>query len=262
MHKIPLFQVDAFTSRVFTGNPAAVCLLDAWPADERLMDIAAENNLSETAFLVPAREGYDLRWFTAGRLEVNLCGHGTLASAFIIFSHLDPQAREARFQTKSGRLTVTRDGDWLTLHFPAKPPRPCEMPEALAQGLGVTPRETLLADHYLAVLDSEAQLRSLAPDMQVLRQLPTRSVIVTAPSGEFDFVSRYFVPGAAIPEDPVTGAAHCTLFPYWGKRLGKQKMHARQISARGGELWGVVDGDTVHMSGQARLYLAGTITLD
>lgn len=261
MQKIPLFQVDAFTSRVFSGNPAAVCLFDAWPDDQRLMDIAAENNLSETAFLVPAADGYALRWFTAGRVEVNLCGHGTLAAAFVIFSHLEPQAREARFQTQSGRLTVTRDGDWLTLHFPAKPPYACELPEALAQGLGVTPRETWRADHYLAVLDSEEQLRALVPDLQILRQLPTRSVIVTAPSRDFDFVSRYFVPGAGL-EDPVTGAAHCTLFPYWGKRLGKQKLHAKQISARGGELWGVVDGDTVHMSGQARLYLAGTISLD
>jgi predicted PhzF superfamily epimerase YddE/YHI9 len=255
---LPIYQVDAFASGVFRGNPAAVCPLESWLADGVMQAIAAENNLSETAFFVPARDGYDLRWFTP-TLEVDLCGHATLASAHIVFDRLDEAARTVRFHTRSGALEVARGGDLLVLDFPALPAEPCEPPAALLEGLGARPREVRRATNYLAVFDTEDAVRALAPDMARLLRLAPHAVIATAPGADVDFVSRFFAPAHGVPEDPVTGSAHCTLTPYWAGRLGKERLHARQVSARGGDLWCTDRGARVAIAGRAVLYMEGTI---
>lgn len=256
--RLPIYQVDAFASEVFRGNPAAVCPLEMWLPDAAMQAIAAENNLSETAFFVPTRDGYDLRWFTP-TLEVDLCGHATLASAYIIFERLDKAARTARFHTRSGALEVGRDGDLLVLDFPAIPSEPCDPPAALIDGLGARPREVRRATNYMAVFDGEDAIRALAPDMAQLVRLAPHGIIVTAPGAEVDFVSRFFAPAHGIPEDPVTGSAYCTLTPYWAKRLGKPKLHARQVSARGGDLWCTDRDARVAIAGRAVVYLEGSI---
>jgi PhzF family phenazine biosynthesis protein len=256
--RIPLYQIDAFAGEVFRGNPAAVCPLEAWLPDETLQAIAAENNLSETAFLVAGGEDYHLRWFTPVT-EVKLCGHATLASAFVVFHYLRPGSAAVTFQSLSGPLAVTREGELLTMDFPAWEPVPCEAPEALAAGLGRAPAEVLGTRDWLAVYESEEAVRTLRPDTERLRGLDRLGVIVTAPGSRSDFVSRFFAPGAGIPEDPVTGSAHCTLAPYWGKRLRKQRLHALQVSARGGELFCELRGERVAISGRAARYLEGTI---
>lgn len=225
-----------------------------------MQSIAAENNLSETAFFVRSGEAYDLRWFTPAS-EVDLCGHATLASAFVIFEYLDRAAELVRFQTRSGELRVRRNGDLLTMDFPARPPQPCEPSPALATALGKTPRELGAARDYLAVFDTEDEVRALVPDMRALAALKQFAVIVTAPGRDADFVSRFFAPGQGVDEDPVTGSAHCTLVPYWAARLGKTSLHAKQVSARGGELWCVLAGDRVTISGHAAPYMQGTILL-
>jgi PhzF family phenazine biosynthesis protein len=258
--KIPVYQVDAFASRVFSGNPAAICPLKKWLPDEQMQAIAAENNLAETAFFVPNQDGYDLRWFTP-KVEVDLCGHATLASAFIIFHDLAPAAKSVRFETKSGALIVTRDGDLLSLDFPARPPAECEVYPQLVAALGGQPETILAARDYLAVYSSEDEVRKLAPNMEMLMQIDRFAVIVTAPGKQVDFVSRFFAPAKGVPEDPVTGSAHCTLIPYWSKRLGKKKLHAQQVSARGGELWCEDRGDRVIISGKAVRFLEGSIYL-
>jgi len=258
--RIPIFQVDAFTGRLFAGNPAAVCPLETWLEDSQMQSIAAEINLSETAFFVRNGESYDLRWFTPA-CEVDLCGHATLASAFVVFEILDPAASLVRFQTRSGELRVSRDGDLLTMDFPARPPQPCNLSLALATALGKPPRELGAARDYLAVYDSEDDVRSLAPNMPAVAALDRFAVIVTAPGRDADFVSRFFAPAHGVDEDPVTGSAHCTLVPYWAERLGKTKLHALQVSARGGELWCELKGDRVTISGRAVRYLEGTILL-
>jgi predicted PhzF superfamily epimerase YddE/YHI9 len=256
--RLPIYQVDAFASEVFRGNPAAVCPLDRWLATERMQAIAAENNLSETAFFVPGRDGYDLRWFTP-TLEVDLCGHATLASAYVVFDRLLPDARTVRFSTRSGMLEVSRDADLLVLDFPTLPAAPCVAPKALIDGLGVRPREVLRAKNYLAVFDSEHEVRALKPDMGLIAGLEPYALIVTAPGADADFVSRFFAPGHGVPEDPVTGSAHCTLVPYWAKRVGKSDLYARQVSARGGELFCADKGSRVAIGGRAVLYLEGAI---
>jgi predicted PhzF superfamily epimerase YddE/YHI9 len=256
--QLPLYQIDAFASRVFGGNPAAVCPVESWPADAVLQAIAAENNLSETAFFLREEEGYHLRWFTPAQ-EVDLCGHATLAAAFVIFEHLEPGREGVTFHTRSGPLVVTRDEERLAMDFPARPPERCDAPEALLQGLGRAPAALLRARDYLAVYESEEEVLALAPRMDLLSQVDW--VIVTAPGRNSDFVSRFFAPGAGIPEDPVTGSAHCTLIPYWSARLGKTALYARQVSARGGELWCEARGERVRIAGQAVLYLKGTISL-
>ena len=258
--KIPIHQVDSFASRVFSGNPAAVCPLKEWLPDQQMQAIAAENNLANTAFFVPSRDEYDLRWFTP-KVEVDLCGHATLASAFIIFHDLAPSANSIRFATKSGALIVTRDGDLLSLDFPSRPPVECEAPPQLAQALGAKPEAILGARNYLAVFSSEDDVRGLAPNMEVLQQLDRPGVIATAPGKEVDFVSRYFAPALGVPEDPVTGSAHCTLIPYWSNRLGKKKLHARQVSARGGDLWCEDRGERVIIGGKAVRFSDGFIYL-
>jgi len=256
--QLAIYQVDAFANRLFAGNPAAVCPLEAWLPDATMQAIAAENNLSETAFFVPRGDDYDLRWFTP-TLETDLCGHATQASGFVVMNRLAPQKSAVRFHTKSGPLMVTRQGDQFAIDLPAQPPSPCTMPPQFVAALGRKPTAILAAKKYLALYDSEADVAALAPDTAALREIDRDGVIVSAPGRDCDFVSRYFAPHAGIPEDPVTGSAHSTLVPYWAKRLGKTKLHARQISQRGGELLCELHGDRVVMAGRASLYLEGKI---
>ncbi|GAB4193109.1 MAG: PhzF family phenazine biosynthesis protein [Roseiflexaceae bacterium] len=257
---ITLYQIDAFTDRVFGGNPAAICPLDAWLDDALLQRIAAENNLSETAFFVHEGDGFRLRWFTPA-IEVDLCGHATLASAFVIFSELGYAADTIRFHSHSGLLTVRREGGLLVMDFPSRPPEPAEVDPNVLPGLGAQPAELLAARDYFAVYATEAEVRALRPDMVLLGRIDRQGVIATAPGDEVDFVSRYFAPAAGVPEDPVTGSAHCTLIPYWSRRLGKTQLHARQISQRGGELFCTDQGDRVAIAGTAVKYLTGTIAI-
>jgi predicted PhzF superfamily epimerase YddE/YHI9 len=259
VRRIPIFHVDAFTSRVFAGNPAAVCPLPSWLDDATMQAIAAENNLSETAFFVSGKEHHELRWFTP-TVEVDLCGHATLASAFVIFQFLDPKQQVAAFLSKSGPLRVARSADMLVLDFPSRLPERTETPPALVEGLGRPPREVWRArDNYMAVYDSEEEVRQLRPDMARLRTLEGFGAVVTAPGKASDFVSRYFAPGFGIDEDPVTGMTHCTLTPYWAQRLGKERLHALQVSARGGELFCMPRGDRVAIAGRAVKYMQGVI---
>ncbi|MBI1206940.1 MAG: PhzF family phenazine biosynthesis isomerase [Azospirillum sp.] len=260
--RLPIYQVDAFTDTVFGGNPAAVVPLERWLPDDRLQAIAAENNLSETAYFVADGSGYELRWFTP-TTEIDLCGHATLASAFVIATRLEPHRAFISFATrKAGVLTVNRAGDEFTLDFPAHPPRPGRADPQLLPALGgPLPREILAARDYLVVYDDEATVRALAPDMVRLAGLDRFAVCVTAPATMpgVDFVSRFFAPAHGIPEDPVTGAAHCMLTPYWAMRLGRGRLKARQVSRRGGALDCGLVGDRVLMTGRAVLYLEGQI---
>ena len=258
---IPFYQVDAFTDNVFGGNPAAVCLLDSWPEDRVLQSIAAENNLSETAFLVGGQADYALRWFTPA-IEIDLCGHATLASAFVIFNYLEKGLDAVRFQTASGELRVSRSGDLLAMDFPARKATRQGAVPGLAEALGMEPVEVYGARDILAVFEREAQVRKMAPDFTALAKIESAfAVIVTAPGEKADFVSRFFAPNAGIPEDPVTGSAHCTLVPYWSARLEKKTLHALQVSARGGELFCEDRGDRVLMAGKAVLFARGELFL-
>ena len=257
---IRYYHINAFTDRVFAGNPAGVCFLEAWIDDKILQSIAAENNLSETAFLVHAGNHYELRWFSPG-MEIDLCGHATLASAFAVFEYVDPESSQVEFQTKSGRLSVRRQGELLMMDFPARPPQPCKAPENIDEILGIPPEETRSARDLLAVYEDEDQIRRLKPDMAGVAALDYFAVIVTAPGENCDFVSRFFAPGAGIPEDPVTGSSHCTLIPYWSERLGKKELHALQLSERGGELFCEDRGERVAIGGRAVTYMAGTIRI-
>ncbi len=259
MSRIPIFQVDAFTDQLFKGNPAAICPLDQWLSDEQMQAIALENNLSETAFFVRDGDGYALRWFTPAT-EVDLCGHATLAVAFVIMNCLSPGERSVSFRTRSGQLKVTREGDRYALDFPARPPEHCQPHPRLVEALGTVPLEILAARDYLVVYRDESDVRTLQPNMELLAQMDRFAVIVTAPGREgIDFVSRFFAPAKGVPEDPVTGSAHCTLIPYWAKRLNKTRLHALQVSPRGGELFCEQRGDRVTIAGRAALYLEGTI---
>ena len=256
--KIKQYQVDAFASQAFEGNPAAVCPLESWLDDGLLQAIAEENNLSETAFLVPSKKGFQLRWFTPLR-EVDLCGHATLAAAHVIFEALGYDKPVITFETRSGELFVKKKGPQLEMDFPACPPVPCELPEILAEGLGQRPIEVWAADDYLAVFDSEATIRAITPNPALLGQLDLRGVIITAPGTEVDFVSRMFAPKYGIPEDPVTGSAHCALAPYWASKLGKNILSARQVSKRGGNLTCEVKADRVFLSGCAVTFMEAEI---
>ncbi len=256
---IPIYQVDAFSDRLFAGNPAAVCPLESWLPDHTLQAIAAENNLAETAFFIPqSGGGYALRWFTPA-IEVDLCGHATLATAYVLFECLKAPGDELHFHSKSGELIVRRAGVRLALDFPARPPQHCEVHPRLIDALGTVPLEVLAARDYLVVYENEEQVRTLQPNMELLSQIDRFATIVTAPGTGCDFVSRFFAPAKGVPEDPVTGSAHCTLIPYWARRFGKNTLHARQVSPRGGELWCELREDRVTMAGHARLYLQGSI---
>ncbi len=251
--RIPYYQVDAFTAERFHGNPAGVCPLREWLPDELMMRIAAENNLAETAFFVAEGNGYRLRWFTP-EVEVDLCGHATLASAFVLFTELGYAEPQIRFQTQSGPLAAVRRGKLIELDFPSRPPQPCAVPEALLRGLRGKPRDVLKSRDYFVVYNSPTEIAALKPDTEVLAGLDSLGIIVTARGTDADFVSRFFAPGAGVAEDPVTGSAHSTLIPYWAERLGKREMFAQQISRRGGELHCRLLGDRVGIGGEAVLY--------
>ena len=260
--KIPIYQVDAFTSDVFSGNPAAVCMLDAWIDDRRLQSIAAENNLSETAYLVQNGNGFEIRWFTP-LTEVELCGHATLASAFVQFVCRKWRGDTIRFQTrKSGKLVVKRRDDICEMDFPARSAQAQVPPDGLDKALGVTPREVFgSAEDLMVVLDNEKTVVDVEPVFPALEEVDCRGIIITARGDESDFVSRFFAPKVGIPEDPVTGSAHCVLIPYWAAVLGKKELRAFQVSKRGGELFCRHAGERVMISGNAVLYLEGTIMI-
>jgi predicted PhzF superfamily epimerase YddE/YHI9 len=262
MMRLPIYQVDAFTDSLFGGNPAAVCPLEAWLPDATMQAIAAENNLSETAFFIPQGGDYALRWFTP-TVEVDLCGHATLASGHVVFSFIEPERDSVSFHTvKAGMLKVDRRGDMLVMDFPARPAASCAAPPGLLAVLGGTPRAVLCARDYLIVYDSAAEIAALAPDMAALAKVDCWAAIVTAPGENgVDFVSRFFAPAQGVPEDPVTGSAHCTLVPYWATRLNKTELEARQISRRGGALRCTLNGDRVGIGGRAVVYLEGKIEL-
>jgi PhzF family phenazine biosynthesis protein len=259
--RIPLWHLDAFAlARPFTGNPAAVCPLDRWLPDDVLQGIAAENALSETAYLVREDGSWRIRWFTPG-VEVDLCGHATLAAGWVVMHHLARGCAEVTFASQSGPLTVRRSDELLALDFPARPPERVEAPEGLAAALGVTPRETWAARDFVAVLDDEDAVRRVAPDFARIAALPWFAVAVTAPGRDADFVSRFFAPAQGVPEDPVTGSVHCTLVPLWAGRLGRQRLRAHQLSRRGGELDCTLAGDRVHLAGRVTPYLEGAIEI-
>lgn len=255
---IPIYQVDAFTSQVFSGNPAAVCPLYQWLDDTTMQLIARENNLSETAFFAPEGNHYRIRWFTPVA-EVDLCGHATLASAFILFTELDPGSSKVLFDSRSGPLRVERSGDMLSMDFPAQPPKPCDPPKELLEGLEIEPSAVLSSADYLVVYEREDDIHALNPRMDLLLKIDLRGVIVTAPGSRSDFVSRFFAPLVGIDEDPVTGSSHCALVPYWAGRLGRKELHAIQVSKRGGELFCRDAGARTIISGRAVKYLQGSI---
>lgn len=265
---LPLFWIDAFADRVFAGNPAAVVPLESWPEDGVMQQIAFENGLAETAFFVrTSSDRFHLRWFTPA-LEVDLCGHATLASAFALFMHLDQPGERVTFDSRSGPLLVTRRGSQLELDFPARPALPitsAAVPAALFTSLRpASPIEWLKVtthSYYVATFNHEADVRALQPDLPAIASLGDIRLIATAPGNDCDFVSRFFAPGAGVPEDPVTGSAHCTLVPHWATRLGKATLHARQVSRRGGELHCTLAHDRVRIAGTAVLYLRGEITV-
>ncbi len=258
--RLPIFWVDAFAERQFCGNPAAVCVLEEWLPDRRMQEVSAENNLSETAFVTPRADGWAIRWFTPVS-EVDLCGHATLASAAVIRRHFDPQADTVDFESRSGPLRAVFEGDLVVLDFPSRPPGPVDTNGAMARALGIEPLSEWLADYYLAELGSEQSLETLGPDMGRIMALGHTGVIVTARGSDCDFVSRFFAPAVGVPEDPATGSSHCTLTPFWAKRLGKSELAARQLSRRGGEFVCRDRGDRVGIGGRAVHYLQGTIEL-
>ena len=258
--EIPIYQVDAFTNKKFGGNPAAVCPLNAWLSDEELQTIAAENNLSETAFFIPEGDAFGLRWFTP-EVEVNLCGHATLATAYVIFEYIYPEWEVVFFKTKSGKLKVVKEKNGtLTLDFPTDNPQPIEIDSAIEEALGVKALEMLqgVSDKMLIVTD-EAAVRNCKPNFEALKSLGGRGFIVTAKGTDVDFVSRFFAPNAGVNEDPVTGSAHCLLTPYWAEKLGKRHLVAKQVSKRGGDLTCEWVGERVFMNGNAVLYMVGRI---
>lgn len=262
MKEIQFYLVDAFSDRAFGGNPAAVCPLEAWLPDEVLLKMAQQHNQSETAFFVRTDSGFELRWFTTLH-EINLCGHATLASAHVIFEYLDYPHTEIVFSTRFvGELRVKRSGDWLTLDFPAWGCEAVENPpERLFSTLGIREAKEVRAGRdYMVVLENQQQVEALTPDIDGMMPLG-KMVCVTAPGDEYDFVSRFFCPGEGVPEDPVTGSAHSMLIPWWGEKLGKTTMMARQVSARGGDLRCQWQGDRVLISGQATTYMRGTVYL-
>ncbi|MGB6691596.1 MAG: PhzF family phenazine biosynthesis protein [Terracidiphilus sp.] len=260
---IPYYHVDVFTSELFRGNPAGVCILSTFPAESVMQNIAAENRHSETAFVVPRADGdFDLRWFTPA-VEDDLCGHATLASAFVLALRKH-NAWPVRFHTRGGILTVAQNHDSFEMDFPAMPPQPCETPAELLPALGLKAALVMKSRDYLVVVDCAEQVRALSPDIAALARLDlvNGGTIVTAPGeGDVDYVCRLFAPVEGIDEDPATGSIHCTLAPYWAERLGKDTLHAQQLSARGGTMQATLAGDRVKIAGKARLYLHGTLEL-
>ena len=260
--EIPIYQVDAFSSRPFGGNPAAVCPLTAWPGDALMQRIAAENNQAETAFFVPDGDRFHLRWFTP-EIEIDLCGHATLATAHVLFHHLGYAGDVIHFTSMSGPLSVRKRDGRIELDFPARDPAPAPLPQIIAEDIGAEPLEVRKARDYVLLLRNEAEVRALRPDRQKLDQIniDPGGIIVTARGSRTDFASRFFTPQAAIFEDPVTGSAHCSLVPYWARKLGKTVLLAEQVSRRGGTLWCELAGDRVRMAGEAVTYMEGKIVV-
>ena len=258
--RIPIYQVDAFTNVQFKGNPAAVCPLESWISDELMQKIAAENNLSETSFFVKEGNDYKLRWFTP-KVEIELCGHATLASAYVIFTYLDKNIEHIKFHTLSGVLEVTKEGNLLSMIFPSIESEKVEAPESLVKGLGKKPVEVYKSRNYMAVFETEKDILDLQLDMGELKKLDAHGVIVTAKGTEVDFVSRFFAPKLGIDEDPVTGSAHCMLIPYWKKKLNGSELVALQLSERTGKLYCTYLGEKVKMAGEAAPYLEGFINV-
>ncbi len=258
--ELTMYQVDAFAEQVFSGNPAAVCPLKTWLSDNLMLSIAAENNLAETAFFVEEGSGFRLRWFTPVA-EVDLCGHATLAAAYVLFQQLAYKGETIRFDTRSGTLDVKRDGEVYSMDFPATVPVACVPPKALLEGLGRNPERVLKAFDYIAQFESEEAVRSLKPDFAKLVELDLRGVCVTAPGKDCDFVSRFFAPKVGVNEDPVTGSAHCELTPLWSQLLGKTKLHGIQVSRRNGHVHCNLQADRVILSGQAALYMTAQISI-
>ena len=256
---IPIYQVDAFTENLFGGNPAAICPLDEWLPAPQMQKIAAENNLAETAFFISQGNDFELRWFTP-EVEIDLCGHATLATAHVLFTLLGYEREVIHFHTlKAGTLSVHRNGDKYMMDFPSRVPEATEVPEGLIEAIGGSPVEVLRSRDFFIVYEKESEVAALEPDFFALGKIDSIGIIATAPGDNSDFVSRFFAPSAGINEDPVTGSAHCSLIPYWANRLGKENMHAFQVSARRGELWCQLKGDRVLMSGRAVTYLKGEI---
>lgn len=258
--KIPIYQVDAFAKERFKGNPAAICLLEEWLDDEVMQKIAAENNLAETAFVIKENEQYYIRWFTPER-EIDLCGHATLATAYIILVHLGFESNKVEFFSQSGLLEVHRKDEKLSMIFPSRAGKISEAPDCLSEALGVEPELILKSRDYMLVYKNEEIIRDIKPDMSLLKKVDSLGIIITAPGENVDFVSRFFAPGCGIAEDPVTGSAHCTLVPYWSNRLGKKELLAKQLSSRGGSLYCRDMDDRVEISGNAVLYLEGSIEI-
>ncbi|RJP61142.1 MAG: PhzF family phenazine biosynthesis protein [Melioribacteraceae bacterium] len=258
--RLDLYQVDAFTNILFKGNPAAVCPLNNWLDDKILKNIAAENNLSETAFFVKKDNQYHIRWFTP-TIEVDLCGHATLASAYVIFNFIEKEINQIVFESLSGNLTVFREDEFITLNFPARPPKKIFTSDLHLKCLDVEPKEVLLSSKTLFLLNSENEVLNAVPNFDEIKKLDSDGLIITAKGENCDFVSRYFAPHAGIPEDPVTGSAHTALTPYWSKKLNKRKLQAKQLSKRGGELFCEDLGDRINISGKAVLYSIGEIDL-
>lgn len=259
--KLKQYQIDAFSDKVFKGNPAAVCPIDTWLDDKLLLSIAAENNLSETAFFVPSDKGFQLRWFTP-LTEVDLCGHATLATAHVIFDILGYTGKSITFETRSRDIIVEHNGNLLSMDFPSIPPKPCVAPEALIKGLGIIPVEVLSAMDYFAVFDNEDAIYSIKPDYARLEKLDLRGSVVTAPGKDVDFVSRFFAPKLGVPEDPVCGSAHCELAPYWAEKLNKHNLTAKQLSFRGGDIFCELKGNNIiTISGQAVTFMEAEIMI-
>lgn len=260
--KLSIYQVDAFTDQLFGGNPAAIIPLKEWLPAPEMQKIAAENNLSETAFFIEQGDHFELRWFTP-TFEIDLCGHATLATAHILFTELAYAQNTIHFHTlKAGTLTVTKKNNLYVLDFPSRPPVPCEIPDGLLTAIGGTqPIEVLSSRDHILVYDTEAEISALKPDFVALAKVLQMGLIVTAKGDQSDFVSRFFIPGAGINEDPVTGSAHCNLIPYWAEKLKKNELHAYQVSERRGELWCTLQGDRVLMAGKAVTYLRGEIEI-
>ena len=255
-----LYQIDAFASKPFEGNPAAICPLPTWLPDDVMQAIASENNLSETAFFIETTNGYHIRWFTPVH-EVDLCGHATLASAYVIFNILEYKQKQINFESRSGILRVTRNGDWLDMDFPAQPPIECETPDEIIQAFADKPLLCLKSEDYIVVFDKEEEVRNAKPDLSLLTRLDLRGVVITSKARDCDFITRCFAPKYGINEDPVTGSAFTQLIPYWANKLDKSVLRAMQVSKRGGEVNCVYAGDRVTISGKAVKFMVGKIEL-
>jgi len=259
--ELNIYQIDAFASKPFEGNPAAVCPLDEWLPDEIMQSIAEENNLSETAFFIPTDNGFHIRWFTPAS-EVDLCGHATLAAAYVLFNILGYKGDKVVFNSKSGILSVTKDDEWLVMNFPAQPPVLCDIPKEIVKAFDTAPIECLKSEDYIVVFGREIDIETANPDFEQLKKLDLRGVIITAKSSKYDFITRFFAPKYGVPEDPVTGSAYTQLAPYWASKIGKKRFNVKQVSLRGGELSCEIVDDRVLIYGKAIKYLEGKIKIE